>query len=533
MHNALFPSAYSGSALKLEIMYCNYVSLGKILCCPAVCVQCDSHPAGAVAYIWTLGINFVATVCQAQMLVLLENFFLFWGSFVRILFLLWGLMWVNYLENARFLENYFYFFPLCNGRHFKVDCDFTPSCLFSSVLCLNKCQILGCPVNLQLDELPTFFCGGSVFSESTCSFQGLFVVVGFYSCSWLFDFSAFWEKHVGERDCFSFSIHHFSVFRLWLSFFSFPSILPAWFSLPKTTQKLNPKHQWIAESRALLANAWNAALRKASRTGSCFSQRWGTVHWETAASEPGCCFLIAWKDVEWLSKGDGELLCTHTCAVPSGSTAQTVFHLWGWGGWSLSVTENGLQWVCPAPVLLGGDGCWQNHPVSSFYCQLCQVRQPFPSLCSPCCTDGKSLLSSTAKTPDFANEAGNTWAVPGCTWERGKPCWGHAAGSVCSGHAGPAVCQGNACPVLQEHCLLAEEPFHHLHLAPKGVSGWGFGAGQEEENWRLCFCLIWDLLFPQSLSAQQDEKPGLSVFICPHLSEEQADKGQLLFHLLA
>lgn len=36
------------------------------------------------------------------------------------------------------------------------------------------------------------------------------------------------------------------------------------------------------------------------------------------------------------------------------------------------------------------------------------------------------------------------------------------------------------------------------------------------------------------LSAQQDEKPRLSVFfICPQLTEEQADKGQLLFHLLA
>lgn len=48
------------------------------------------------------------------------------------------------------------------------------------------------------------------------------------------------------------------------------------------------------------------------------------------------------------------------------------------------------------------------------------------------------------------------------------------------------------------------------------------------------FCLIWDLLSPQSLSTQQDEKPGWSVcFIWPPLTEEQADKGQLLFHLLA
>lgn len=47
-----------------------------------------------------------------------------------------------------------------------------------------------------------------------------------------------------------------------------------------------------------------------------------------------------------------------------------------------SVTENGLQWVCPAPVLAGGERCWQNHPVSNFYCQLCQVRQPFPSSCA-------------------------------------------------------------------------------------------------------------------------------------------------------
>lgn len=45
-----------------------------------------------------------------------------------------------------------------------------------------------------------------------------------------------------------------------------------------------------------------------------------------------------------------------------------------------AVTERGLRWVCP--VLAGGEGRWQNRPVSSFYCQLCQVRQPFPSSCA-------------------------------------------------------------------------------------------------------------------------------------------------------
>lgn len=81
----------------------------------------------------------------------------------------------------------FFLCLLFDGRHFKVDYDFTSHVWF----CLNKCQILGCPVTLQLDALPTLYCGGSVFSESTCSFQGLFVVVGFYSFSWVFDFSAF------------------------------------------------------------------------------------------------------------------------------------------------------------------------------------------------------------------------------------------------------------------------------------------------------------------------------------------------------
>lgn len=36
---------------------------------------------------------------------------------------------------------------------------------------------------------------------------------------------------------------------------------------------------------------------------------------------------------------------------------------------------------------------------------------------------------------------------------------------------------------------------------------WGL-ARRAEESWTLYFCLVWDLLFPQSLSAQRDEKPG-------------------------
>lgn len=70
----------------------------------------------------------------------------------------------------------FVLFLLCDGRHFKVDCDFTSSCSVFSVLCLNKCQILGCPVNLQLYTIPTLFCGGSLFSELTCRFQGLLLL---------------------------------------------------------------------------------------------------------------------------------------------------------------------------------------------------------------------------------------------------------------------------------------------------------------------------------------------------------------------
>lgn len=62
MHNALSPSAYSGSALKLEIMYCNYISRDRSLCCPTVCVQSDSHPALAVVYVSTSRINFVAAI---------------------------------------------------------------------------------------------------------------------------------------------------------------------------------------------------------------------------------------------------------------------------------------------------------------------------------------------------------------------------------------------------------------------------------------------------------------------------------------
>lgn len=40
-----------------------------------------------------------------------------------------------------------------------------------------------------------------MFSETTCNFEGLFVVVGFYSFSWVFDFSASSEREcVGEGE---------------------------------------------------------------------------------------------------------------------------------------------------------------------------------------------------------------------------------------------------------------------------------------------------------------------------------------------
>lgn len=39
------------------------------------------------------------------------------------------------------------------------------------------------------------------------------------------------------------------------------------------------------------------------------------------------------------------------------------------------------------------------------------------------------------------------------------------------------------------------------------VTVWGL-ARRAEESWTLYFCLVWDLLFPQRLSAEWDEKPG-------------------------
>lgn len=285
-------------------MYCNYVSVGKSLCCPTVCVQSDSHPALAVGYIWTLGINFVATVCRAQMLVVLENFFLLWGSFS------W-LMWVNYSENVRFLESYFclsFFFSVM-GRTSKL--------IGISHLHVRFCLSFALPsVKFWVVQLFCSWIHSPSFSVDVLYSQNRLAV--FRVCLLVLAFipfpgcliSVLSEGGVWGRERLSFSMSlHFSVFRLWLPFFPLPSILPACCLSQK-----NPKTQkthWITENSALLASAWNTWKKyflpleegKTSGAGGCFSQRWDAVHWEIAASEPGCSFLIAWKDMKWLLKG--------------------------------------------------------------------------------------------------------------------------------------------------------------------------------------------------------------------------------------
>lgn len=88
-----------------------------------------------------------------------------------------------------------------------------------------------------------------MFSETTCNFEGLFVVVGFYSFSWVFDFSASSEREcVGEGDIASHPAFlcislHFCVFRFPSSLF--PSTHPL--TLPLSPSK-NRKALWLEEN---------------------------------------------------------------------------------------------------------------------------------------------------------------------------------------------------------------------------------------------------------------------------------------------
>lgn len=103
-------------------------------------------------------------------------------------------MRVNYVENERCFfrnatlikKNDFCLCFLCSVmRSASKLTDFTFQHL---VLSLSPaCQVPNSGLSaLQLDTLPSLCCRGSVFSEATCSFKGLFVVVGFYSFSWYF-----------------------------------------------------------------------------------------------------------------------------------------------------------------------------------------------------------------------------------------------------------------------------------------------------------------------------------------------------------
>lgn len=86
------------------------------------------------------------------------------------------------------------------GGHFKADCDFTSQCLVLSLSLACQVSNLGLSGYSAIGFTPHPLLWTFVFSETTCNFEGLFVVVGFYSFSWIFDFSVSSEREcVGER----------------------------------------------------------------------------------------------------------------------------------------------------------------------------------------------------------------------------------------------------------------------------------------------------------------------------------------------
>lgn len=108
-------------------------------------------------------------------------------------------------------------------------------------------------------------------------------------------------------------------------------------------------------------------------------------------------------------------------------------------------------------------------------------RRALPLLLhSPCCQDGKPGLSPSAKTPSLTNENGSPRVASGGNWEGEKVtlrlCVWHCVLKRCGswssrGKRVPAwSAVPGAVPAL-EHRLVAEEPFHHLHLVCEGVTG--------------------------------------------------------------
>lgn len=182
---------------------------------------------------------------------------------------------------------------------------------------------------------------------------------------------------------------------LYLDFYAFPSTLPACCPLPKKkpTPKPSPKT--------------SVDCRKQSSFSQClkYRVREDQQSWKLYLTELGCCALgnsSFWARLllsgclkrREMTVKRGELLCTpaqypvvalhRLCSLSETEVGEIICH-WKWAAVGLP---------SPSPVLAGGERCWQNHPLSSFYCQLGQVRQPFLSSCP----DGKHVLLSTAKT---------------------------------------------------------------------------------------------------------------------------------------
>lgn len=257
------------------------------------------------------------------MLVLLENFFLLWGSFS------W-LMWVNYLENKRFLENYFCFsfflsvmggtskliriwhlmfgFALTNVKFQVVQllCSWMHSLPFSvEVLCSqNRLVVLRVCLLLAFIPFPGYLI--SVLSE---------------------------RESVGEREIASHSVCLcISVYLDLDSPFSIPLHTPCLLSPPKKTPKNEPKK---------LSCRKQSSFRQCLKCGGREDQQ----SWKLFLAGMGCCALgnsSSWARLllfdclkrRELTDERGARVAMYTCAVPSGSTAQTAFRLRGWGGWS-------------------------------------------------------------------------------------------------------------------------------------------------------------------------------------------------------
>lgn len=275
-----------------------------------------------------------------------------------------------------------------------------------------------------------------------------------------------------------------------------------------------------------------------ARAGSSFSKRWDAVLWkiEIAAPKPGCSFLIAWKKCEMTVR-----FVIYTCVLPSCSLiTDFILHV--------RLRYISLGSLVPADGGVCQPWCWLAVRGAGRAVPRPLATKPPQCFCAPAVLSGQAtvpvshsliLLPPCCKPYEWKREH------PSCFWSQ------LGGGEIHAGAVCPAVCVREMqllqfaretstcaewcvqCPypywstvLLQRSHFLACTLYMRVSLKVLGL------ARREKEDWRLCFCLIWDLLFPQSLSAQQDEKPGLSVrFIWSQLMEEQADKGQL-FHLL-